>query len=149
VKFFVNGRLVASRSFTQPPLSVAANTCLGEMALGAGMVAAPLHGRLDEVRVYGRALAAAEIQQLYLTDTGSVRLLGVNLLAGGEVQVIFEAPALPSTHFAIESADALGGVTAWLQEPRQGINRTALGTFDARVPFRSSSRFYRVLSNNW
>jgi hypothetical protein len=145
VKFFVNGRLVASRSFTQPPRSVAANTFIGELNLSGGAVMAPLHGRLDEVRVYGRALAAEELRQLYLADCGTARLVGVSLVEGNEVQVNFEAPALPSARFALESTEALGGVAPWVQEPSDRILRTAMGQFEARVPVRGSAGFYRVL----
>jgi len=59
VKFYKNGTLVASRTFTIYPVA-----STNDVYVGAGY-AGYYQGTIDEVRIYNRALSDEEIKQLY------------------------------------------------------------------------------------
>jgi hypothetical protein len=60
LRLYVNGALVATTPATSPMNATADPLLIGTKA-GASIAGDHFHGLLDEVRVYGRALTAAEI----------------------------------------------------------------------------------------
>ncbi|HVV15506.1 MAG TPA: LamG domain-containing protein [Candidatus Paceibacterota bacterium] len=65
-KIYINGSLDASSAQTTDPGTPASfNTYIGSMGNGSGAMYT-FNGKLDDVRVYNRALPAAEVRQLYL-----------------------------------------------------------------------------------
>jgi DNA-binding winged helix-turn-helix (wHTH) protein/DNA-binding beta-propeller fold protein YncE len=73
---FVNGELEIKRSLDSAPVIPSASDVLVQLHFGARERSqSPLHGWLDEVVFYDRALAADEVKRLYqLRETGPCRL---------------------------------------------------------------------------
>lgn len=68
IQFWLNGRLVKSNSIPNEPLfllpTYALNTALGIYDWAPGPYY-PFAGALDDLRIYSRAISAAEVQQIY------------------------------------------------------------------------------------
>ncbi|HEY6018428.1 MAG TPA: LamG-like jellyroll fold domain-containing protein, partial [Candidatus Paceibacterota bacterium] len=64
LRMYVNGALAATQAQTISPGTPSLATCIGSMGTG-GCASFTLNGKLDDVRLYNRALSASEIKQLY------------------------------------------------------------------------------------
>jgi hypothetical protein len=61
VQLYVNGALESSVAFTGPILQTSQPLCIGRY----GTVGEAVNGLMDDLRLYNRALSAAEIQTLF------------------------------------------------------------------------------------
>lgn len=66
LRLYKNGSAVATQANTSDPGTASFNTYLGSMGNGNG-TAYTLGGKLDDMRLYNRALSSTEIAQLYAT----------------------------------------------------------------------------------
>jgi hypothetical protein len=74
------------------------------------------------------------------------RLLGLEMIDGGNAKLLFEATGGVPTDFVVQSADSLAKPIQWSEETSAVVTRTAPGRFEVQVPQRGSVRFYRILA---
>jgi hypothetical protein len=74
IKIYLNGVLTATTAYTGPIGTNAANVNIGRDADGGGR--RYYRGRIDDVRIYNRALTAEEVQALLVSNQASVPVPG-------------------------------------------------------------------------
>lgn len=75
----------------------------------ANLFARALTGRLDDIRVYSRALSAADILELVEADDTPFAITGIEILANGDVEIAWTGPA---GDYALDYSFDLAG---WLE----------------------------------
>lgn len=119
LKLYVNGQLVASRSVSS---KIAASSF--DLVLGADKYLAKdyLSGKLDEVSLFGHALTAGEIVELYLEDTNTAPALtidsAVQRQTDGYVKIDYTVSDAQSDYVALAAFEySLTGAFAGEQQP--------------------------------
>jgi hypothetical protein len=70
IKLYVNGQLAAASQLAYPPLGTDNPAFLGATVFEPGKIDGQLQGRMDNLRIYSRALSPSEISQLHQLETG-------------------------------------------------------------------------------
>ena len=83
--FYIDGGLISSRAANGAIVS-GDRFCIGMACGTAGNIGLPFKGSVDDVRIYNRALSAAEVQQLYNIGAGThVNTSSANLQNGSTI----------------------------------------------------------------
>jgi hypothetical protein len=75
------------------------------------------------------------------------RLLGLEVLPGATVRLLFDPTGMPQSGYVLESSATANAAGVWETETTATITRRADGFYEAQVPVRSGTRFYRLKGN--
>jgi hypothetical protein len=149
MRLYTNGVQAASRA-----QSGLIQTSTGSLSIGGdALYGQHFAGRIDEVRIYNRALTAPEIQTDMNTAVGSLPFQGaavalfsatvriLDVVRGGPV--LLRIDGVPGRSYAIETSTDL---TSWT---RVGIVSDPMGisSFTDTRPATNQALYYRVLEN--
>ena len=146
LKLYVNGVLVASNPFTGPIL-----TSTGALRIGGnGIWKEFFQGRIDEVRIYSRALSSTEVQADMNTAVGSATLVDVTppTVSTASVPVtVSNGASLPSTQpQGLVAAYSFSEGTGTVVRDASGNNNT--GTLGSGVSWTRYGRFGSAIAFN-
>jgi hypothetical protein len=149
-RLYVDGVQKATRGWTGAPGATTSTADLN-VARYPGTATPYLPGSVDEVRLYGRALAAAEIAALASPGPGGgpgeAALLSLAPATGTALQVTY-APACGATgHVVYLGTTPIAGALAW-QTSFCGLGTSGTATFDPGVPPLGRAFYFVIAGQN-
>lgn len=151
LKIYMNGVEVSSATFTQTPSTNTGNLRIGDNeALGASW-----HGKLDDIRVYDRALSEAEVLRVYqlgaTTKVNKTITTNPTLKDGLIAHYTFDGNHTDWASTTGGNMEDISGNGYWgdIQDTMTSVDNNRIGVIGQGLYLNGTTDYVRNLDNSW